>query len=220
MDELLSADFYLEDLKFKFSKINPEDYYLSYSGGRDSHFLLWFIKEYAHIDGIEVVGVNTTMEHRQILMRILQNSDVIIVPEMRPEQVKEKFGSPCFSKQQDSWIERWQGGSRRPYLVERITGVDANGEKLRGRFKLSKKDRDLLLDDRLHKVSPKCCDYLKKRPLHDYEKKSGRLPILGVRASESALRSKKYTSCFTKSGKFTPIHDLTDELLGQIESEY
>lgn len=31
-------DFYLEDLKSRFPK-NRENYYLSYSGGRDSHFL-------------------------------------------------------------------------------------------------------------------------------------------------------------------------------------
>ena len=31
------VDLYLLDLKSKFNKINPNDYYLSYSGGRDSH---------------------------------------------------------------------------------------------------------------------------------------------------------------------------------------
>ena len=40
------VDFYLYDLKTKFNKINSSDYYLSYSGGKDSHLLLWFIKEY------------------------------------------------------------------------------------------------------------------------------------------------------------------------------
>lgn len=28
-----NVDFYLEDLKTKFKKINPNEYYLSYSGG-------------------------------------------------------------------------------------------------------------------------------------------------------------------------------------------
>ena len=41
-----NVDFYLEDLKTKFNKINPKEYYLSYSGGKDSHLLYWFIKEY------------------------------------------------------------------------------------------------------------------------------------------------------------------------------
>lgn len=39
-----TIDFYLYDLSTKFQKINPDEYYLSYSGGKDSHFLYWFIK--------------------------------------------------------------------------------------------------------------------------------------------------------------------------------
>ena len=42
---MTNAQLYLEDLKTKFNKINPEEYYLSYSGGKDSHSLYWFIKE-------------------------------------------------------------------------------------------------------------------------------------------------------------------------------
>jgi 3'-phosphoadenosine 5'-phosphosulfate sulfotransferase (PAPS reductase)/FAD synthetase len=49
-----------------------DEYYLSYSGGRDSHFLLWFIKEYLHNDTIPIVAVNTRMEHSEILERIKQ----------------------------------------------------------------------------------------------------------------------------------------------------
>lgn len=49
MDEV---DFYLEDLKSKFRKLKNvggyDKYYLSYSGGKDSHFLYWFIKEYSY----------------------------------------------------------------------------------------------------------------------------------------------------------------------------
>ena len=63
MDE---TEFYLEDLKSKFMKINPSDYYLSYSGGRDSHFLFWFIKEYLSDDKIEIVGINTGLEFKEI----------------------------------------------------------------------------------------------------------------------------------------------------------
>lgn len=60
---MTNAKFYLEDLKSKFRKINPNEYYLSYSGGKDSHLLYWFIKEYApEFSNIKVVGINTYME--------------------------------------------------------------------------------------------------------------------------------------------------------------
>lgn len=71
---------YLNDLAQRFPQ-NKSDYYLSYSGGKDSHFLYWFIKEYLHDNEIVIVGVNTYMEHPQILKRIKENSDVVLLPE-------------------------------------------------------------------------------------------------------------------------------------------
>lgn len=208
------VDFYLVDLKSKFNKINGDEYYLSYSGGKDSHFLYWFIKEYLHDDKIEIVGVNTYMEHPEIRKRIYDNSDVVLLPKLKPFEIKEKYGIPCFSKFQDEMISRYQNGSRSKNTMDAITGEN------RTIFKLSKKARDLVLSGSLHKVSNKCCKIIKKDTLRDYEKQSKRRPILGVRGSESKLRRSKYHTCFTKDKKFTPIHDLSDELLDAIYKKY
>lgn len=212
-------DFYLVDLKSRFDKIKPNTYYLSYSGGKDSHFLYWFIKEYLKRDDIKIVGINTYMEHHEIRDRILKNSDIVLYPKLKPFEIKEKYGSPCFSKMQDDFIDRYQRGSRCRSVMERINGYDSSGRSWT-KFSLSKKARTLLLSGKLHRVSPKCCYYLKKKPAHDFEKQSGLKPILGVRGNESALRKSKYTSCFTKERKFTPIHDLSDELLNKIYQKY
>lgn len=61
---------------------------------------------------------------------------------------------------------------------------------------------------------------MKKEPARKFEKDSGLKPILGIRSNESALRKKQYTTCFTKDGKFTPLHDLTDEMLDKIYKQY
>lgn len=215
------AEFYLEDLKSRFKGIDSNKYYLSYSGGKDSHFLYWFIKDYLKDDHIEIVGVNTYMEHPQIRKRIEENCDIVLFPKMKPFEIKEKYGSPCFSKWQDDMIHRYQNGSRRPYLIERIKGIHKDtGEVVKGRFKLNKTAKEMTLNGTLHKVSPKCCEYLKKRPMKEYEKRSGRKAILGVRGSEGALRSTQYKSCFTKDKKFTPLHDLSDELFNVIYEKY
>lgn len=212
-------EFYLIDLKSRFDKIKPNTYYLSYSGGKDSHFLYWFIKEYLKRDDIKIVGINTYMEHHEILKRIIENSDIVLKPKMKPFEIKEKYGSPCFSKMQDDFIDRYQRGSRCRSVMERINGVDSNGRDWT-KFKLSKKAKELLLSGKLHRVSPKCCKYLKKEPAREFEKESGLLPILGVRSTESALRKSKYKSCFTNDRKFTPIHDLSDELMDKIYKKY
>ncbi|WP_304683120.1 phosphoadenosine phosphosulfate reductase family protein [uncultured Clostridium sp.] len=218
---MCQVDTYLKELKNRFNMINPKEYYLSYSGGKDSHLLYWFIKEYLKNNDIAIIGVDTRLEHQEILKRINNNSDKVLYPELEPFEIKEKYGIPCFSKWQDEMIYRYQKGSRRPYLIERITGIHKDtGEKIIGRFKLNNTAKKLLLNEQLHKVSPKCCEYLKKKPLREYEKATNKKAILGVRGDEGTLRKQQYTSCFTKNGKFTPIFDLSDELLNQIYSKY
>lgn len=217
------VDLYLYDLKTKFQKINPKEYYLAYSGGKDSHLLYWFIKEYAKIDGITVVGINTYMEHNDIRKRIYDNSDVVLTPELKPFEIKKKYGIPCFSKSQDMFIDRYQKGSRRPYLLDRVYGktfIGRDGKEHKSAFNLNKTARTLLLKEKLHKISPKCCTYLKKKPAYKFEKETGLKAILGVRGSESHIRKSTYTSCFTKDKKFTPLWDLTDEIENMIYEKY
>lgn len=217
------VDFYLIDLKSRFDKIKPNTYYLSYSGGKDSHFLYWFIKEYLKRDDIKIVGINTYMEHHEIRDRILKNSDIVLKPTMKPFEIKAKYGSPCFSKIQDDFIDKYQRGSRCKSLMERIIPrkfTSKDGKKYNSSFALNKKASELLLSNKLHRVSPKCCKYLKKEPAKNFEKETGLKAILGVRANESAMRRSQYKSCFTKDEKFTPIYDLSDELLNKIYKKY
>lgn len=211
MDEI---EFYLKDLESRFKYLDKKKYYLSYSGGKDSHFLYWFIKEYLHDNEIEIVGVNTYMEHHEILKRIQQNCDVVLLPNMKPFEIKEKYGSPCFSKQQDEYIRRYQGGSRAKSTLDRVLAREEN------MYNISKKAREYVLSGSAHKISPYCCKYLKKEPLKEYEKTSCKKAILGVRGSESLTRKHNYKTCFTKDKKFTPLHDLDDELLDKIYKKY
>jgi len=217
------VDFYLIDLKSRFDKIKPNTYYLSYSGGKDSHFLYWFIKKYLKRDDIKIVGINTYMEHHEILARIKKNSDIVLIPKLKPMEIKEKYGSPCFSKIQDEFIDRYQNGSRSESLMKRIVGytfTGADGIIHRSSFQLNKKARELLADNKLHKISNKCCKYLKKDVAREFEKESGLKPILGIRSEEGMMRKTQYKSCFTKDKKFTPIHDLSDELMNKIYEKY
>lgn len=216
---MTNAEFYLEDLKTKFAKINPREYYLSYSGGKDSHLLYWFITEYAKIEGITVVGINTYMEHPEIRDRIYKNSDKVLYPSLKPTEIKEKYGTPCFSKEQDFYIYYYQKAIREGKTPAKTYQDKINGTYRTG-FSISKKAREYVLSENAHKITHLCCHYLKKKPAHDFEKQTGLKPILGVRNSESKLRKRQYTSCFSKNGKFTPLWDLTEELENQIYKEF
>ena len=214
------VDFYLIDLKSRFDKIKPNTYYLSYSGGKDSHFLYWFIKEYLHRDDIKIVGINTYMEHPEIRDRILKNSDIVLRPILKPFEIKEKYGTPCFSKEQDFYIYYYQNALRKGKKPSKTIQQKIDGTYDKGFSGISKKAREYVKSGNAHKITHLCCYYLKKKPAHDFEKETGLKPILGIRGGESMLRKQQYKSCFAKDKKFTPLHDLSDELLDKIYKKY
>ena len=225
-----AAEFYLEDLRSKFAKINPDEYYLAYSGGRDSHFLLWFIREYLHEKRIMAVFENTAMELPEIRNRALANADVVLKPAMKHAEIKEKYGIPLNSKASDEWV--WKCQQKRdqgvadedmPNTIKHMVFRDVNATP-RGRergelsqFAVNKKTSDAVINRTLHKVSPLCCKYLKKIPGSRYKEETGRKPILGIMGTESLARRSVYTSCFTKDRRFVPLWDLTEELRDEIE---
>ena len=203
------VDFYLFDLETKFSKIDKSKYMLSYSGGKDSHLLYWFIKEYMKDNEIEIVGINTRMEHPEIARRIIDNCDTVLLPKLKPQEIYEKYGKPCFNKGHDQKIDYFQRGSTAPSVIDYIYGT---GKKEFSYYKLPKYAREKLLNNELPRISDKCCKYLKKEPAKEYAKKTGKHWILGTKAEESIMRKKAYKGCFHKNGNFTPIWDLTEAM--------
>lgn len=228
MDEI---DFYLFDLKSKFKKLQAlnQKYYLSYSGGKDSHLLLWFIKSWLKENddnlfewcnnNISIVGCNTYLEHLEILKRIYQCSDTVLTPKLKPMEIKQKYGIPCFSKEQDFYIYYYQNSTKKGKKPSRTIQEKIDGTYKTG-FSISKKAREYVKCGNAHNITHLCCHYLKKEPFRLYEKETGRKAILGVRSGESQLRRKQYNSCFTKDKKFTPLYDLSSELENKIYDKY
>jgi len=208
-------EFYLEDLKSKFNNIDFNKYYLSYSGGKDSHFLYWFIKDYLKDNKIPIISVNTRMEHKEILRRMIKYSDHVLLSKHFLHNVIKNDGSPLNSKIQDEMVRRYQAGSRSESLMKFINGSKNGGSTY---FKLNKKTLNSLPS--LFKVSGLCCDRIKKEPLKIYEKQTGRKPIIAVRSNEGINRKSKYNKCLHKNGNFTPIHDLDEKLFNKIMVKY
>ena len=184
-----------------------ESFYLSFSGGFESFLLYWFIKCSDYYDEghkIRVVSALNFMQHAAIKDRMYKCCDKILYPSMNMEEVKEKYGIPCFNKRADSIIHKYQNGNRRPYIMRYIYGIDT------AFFKMNNTAGYLLMNGRLHKISELCCIKTKEQPLWQYEESMGIKSIVGVRRSESLLRRSEYHSCMQKSGKFTPLFDFTD----------
>lgn len=232
------VEFYLEDLRSKFDKIDPDKYYLAYSGGRDSHFLLWFIREYLHEDRIPAVFSNTGMEIPEIRERALANADVVTKPALKHAEIKERYSIPLNSKAQDQWVWEWQKRAEQgisaedmPMWLKWVVYRDAqyapeSHKGMESWESVNRKTRTALLAGKLHKVSNKCCEFMKKKPAKLYvekekEKGNARRSIIGIMGGESWRRKNMLNQkqgCFNKKGDFYPIHDLTEDLQREIEA--
>jgi hypothetical protein len=160
------------------------------------------------------------MEHHEIRDRILKNSDIVLYPTLKPMEIKEKYGIPCFSKEQDFYIYYYQNAIRKGKKPSKTIQQKIDGTYNKGFSGISKRAREYIKSGNAHKITHLCCYYLKKKPAHDFEKESGLKPILGIRSGESVLRKQQYKSCFTNNGKFVPIHDLSEDLLDKIYKKF
>ncbi|MCM1221097.1 MAG: phosphoadenosine phosphosulfate reductase family protein, partial [Lachnospiraceae bacterium] len=158
--------------------------YLSFSGGKDSTVLLHLAR--VLFPDILAVFCNTGNEYPSIIqfVRQTQRGGVnlqIIRPKLTPRQVWAQYGFPLVSKESSEKILRIRHNPN-SNTAKRWLGD--------GYFALPKKWRFLI--DEPFETSNRCCDKLKKEPMHRFEKETGRKPILGIMADESKMRRGLY----------------------------
>ena len=154
--------------------------YVSFSGGKDSTVLLDLARRV--YPDIEAVFCDTGLEYPEIksFAKAHENTTVI-KPRIRFDEVIEKYGYPVISKENSQKIYEI-----RTTKSKKLLDIRLNGGCKDGTWKLPEKWRFLI--NAPFKISHKCCDVMKKRPLKAYQKKSGKNPIIGTMAEESRLR--------------------------------
>ena len=75
------------------------------------------------------------------------------------------------------------------YRLRRLNGelTDSNGN-----YSQFNQERYKFFLEAPFEISDLCCDIMKKKPAHDYEKKTGRKSIIATMASESVMRTQKW----------------------------
>ena len=174
--------------------------YLSFSGGKDSTVILALIKMCEEIytipeNAIPAVYGNTGIEMGVIVdfVRWIKQNYYSNVIEIRPavsfDWVLKNKGYPLKSKLKSEYIGRWQSGNRSRTVIQNMIDGKTNTGKEAWKIKLSDKDMHMLHDDFPIKASKKCCDYLKKKPFHDYANANGmKGQMTGLRISEGGAR--------------------------------
>lgn len=165
------------------NEFGTDGVYVSFSGGKDSTVLLHIVREM--YPDIEAVFVNTGLEYPEIQKFVKTFDNVTILrPKMRFDEVIKKYGYPVVSKET----------SKRIYELRNCN----LSEKYRNRLLYSPDSRQRIAEkwkcliEAPFESHSKCCDIMKKRPAKQYEKETGRKPLIATMTCESALRKLRW----------------------------
>ena len=174
--------------------------YVSFSGGKDSTVLKHLVETTIGVYNVPSVFVNTGLEFPEIQKFAKSQPNVkVIRPKMRFDEVVKKYGYPIVSK-----IISFRVYYARKAIAEGRENENTNYKALCGNLKDNNGNPSLFncekwgyLINSDFKISNKCCNVMKKFPLHEYGRKTGRKPIIGTMASESQNRENAWlvTGC-------------------------
>lgn len=214
----------LED-KIAITKIRIQEWYehyngkvyVSFSGGKDSTVLLTIAREV--YQDIPAVYVDTGLEYPEIKQHVKTFENVeIIRPKMSFREVLETYGYPVISKGVSDCIQGAKPGNARWKKL--------HGQLYYDGFKsLFNCEKWGFLLDAPFKISNKCCSIMKISPIKIYEKLSARKPIIGIMATESVQRKRKYmtngcNSFNTSNPSSQPISFWTEQDVLQYIKKY
>jgi 3'-phosphoadenosine 5'-phosphosulfate sulfotransferase (PAPS reductase)/FAD synthetase len=157
--------------------------YISFSGGKDSTVLLHIARKL--FPEIKAAFIDTGLEYPEIRDFVKQTPNVDWVrPDITFKAVIDKYGYPIISKEVAQKLQEIQTTKSDKLRNKRLYGDD------KGNGRLPKKWQYLI--NAPFKISGKCCDALKKRPVKKYERLTGLHPVVGTMAAESRLRKTQW----------------------------
>lgn len=158
--------------------------YVSFSGGKDSTVLKHIVD--SMYDDVPAVFVNTGLEYPEIQRFAKSQKNVTVIrPDLRFDEVIKKYGYPVASKKISQTVETVRHGRNYGAMWELLNGLYKTKDGKPSQFNIEKWE---FLAHAPFDVSPKCCNEMKKKPMHTYQKQTGRKPIIGTMASEGQSR--------------------------------
>lgn len=165
--------------------------YVSFSGGKDSTVLLHLVREL--YPDVPAVFVDTGLEYPEIREFVKTFDNVTwLKPKMNFRQVIEKYGYPVISKDVAQAVYDVKGQAKKYNCAASDTKLfhrnfDSESEYCK-KYPAYSKERYAFLVDAPFSISHKCCDVMKKTPAKEFEKLTGKHPIIGTMADESRIR--------------------------------
>lgn len=226
---MIDNEFLLQDRLQKIRQVigqyGEDNFYLSFSGGKDSTVLSALVDMALPENKIPRVYANTGIDLNMIRDFVfeLQKTDdrvVVIEPSVPIKQMLEKEGYPFKSKEHSQrWREYKNGGIKLKHIQRylELYKRPSDTDEIVKRYSCPKKLRFQFTDDYVKsglKISEKCCFELKEEPLHKYQDEHNRpYGIVGIMRDEGGRRNLAQCLAFKKKGKFNfqPLIVLTKE---------
>lgn len=201
-------------IKDVINKYGEENFYIAFSGGKDSTALHYLIDMAIPNNNIPRVYIDTGIEYQMIKEFVynlaLNDKRIIIIKPSKPiKKTLEENGYPFKSKEHSLRVYYFNKGSKSNYLKKYITGYDANNNKISS-FTCPKKLLYQFEEMGKYNYSNLCCYKLKKEPITKYEKENNKsISITGMKAEEGGNR--KRLGCIItdkKTNKVKRFHPL------------
>lgn len=211
-NELLLQD-RVQKIQQVINKYGEENFYISFSGGKDSTVLSWLIDYAIPNNKIPRVYANTGIELnmvRDFVLEMAKHDDrVIVIKPSKPiKQTLEKEGYPFKSKDHAQKLMIYQ----RSGMLE---GINKYINKPKGEsFRCPDKLKYQFSDEFKLKVSDMCCIRMKEEPLKIWQKENNKpYGILGIMASEGGRRRTALCLAWKGDDKFNfqPLVVVTKE---------
>lgn len=202
-------EFLLEDrlgvIRDTINKYGEDNFYLSFSGGKDSTVVHHLLDMALPNNKIPRVFSNTGIEYNAIVEFVRERERVdkrfvIIFPKQNIKAMLEKVGYPFKSKEHSQRVYEWHHGCKGRPFMNRYLEKEKFGcpDKLKYQFS----------DDFKLNISHKCCLELKKKPAKKYVKETGRtIRITGMMKDEGGQRT-TLNCILMKDDKLVAFHPL------------
>ena len=209
----------VEKIKSVISTYGETNFYLSFSGGKDSTVLSWLIDYAIPGNKIKRVYVDTGLELNMIkdFVKKKQKEDeriIIIQPSKNVKKTLEEKGYPFKSKAHSDFVHRFQTRGKLK-SVKQYLGERPDGKEPWSSFKSCPAILKYQFEEGVNiKISDSCCKEMKEEPINNWAKENNiSYSIVGIMASEGGRRTGAKCLAF-RSGKlkaFQPLAPITKD---------